>query len=255
MSAVKAPPIDPLLLAERLKGAASKAGFRHEPYGAAGRFPLFALTKRSAGPRPRIYLSAGIHGDEPAPPLALLSLLESGELDGRAVWLLCPMINPLSLALGVRESATGLDLNRDYRHLEAPEIRAHVGWLNHQPNFDLAICVHEDWGSTGFYLYELNPEGRPSLAPGLIAAAAKVCPIDLSPVIDGRESQGGIIRSKLDIAERERWPESFYLQSHHTRLSYTIESPSSLPMDTRVAVLTEVLKTAIHAVAGPKTLA
>ena len=29
-------------------------------------------------------------------------------------------------------------------------------WLARQPNFDLAVCVHEDWESVGFYLYELN---------------------------------------------------------------------------------------------------
>jgi protein MpaA len=245
MSAVKAAPFVPAELAARFETAGKAAGFRFEAFGAAGGCPLFALTKRTPGSRPRIYLSAGIHGDEPAPPLALLSLIETGVLDSRAVWFVCPLLNPDGHVRGTRENPMGTDLNRDYRHLESPEVRAHIGWLGCQPNFDLAVCVHEDWESTGFYLYELNPDRRPSLAGPMIAAASKVCPVDMSPVIEGREAKGGIIRPVLDPQNREKWPESIYLQVNHTRLSYTIETPSSLPLETRVAALAAALKAAI----------
>jgi len=252
MSAVKAAPLDPVSLAARIRAAGEKGGFRYEEYGSAGACPLFALTKRTPGSRPRIYLSAGIHGDEPAPPLALLSLLESGQLDGRAVWFVCPMLNPESLARGVREDLSGIDLNRDYRHLQAAEVRSHIGWLRRQPNFDLAVCVHEDWESTGFYLYELNPDNKPSLAPPILKAVSKVCPIDMSPMIEGREAKGGVIRPKLDPQEREKWPESIYLQVNHTRLSYTIETPSSLPIETRVAAHRAALFAAIDRTVRPQ---
>jgi len=246
MSAVKAAPFDPGALAARFESAGAKAGFRLEAFGAVGGCPLIALTKRTPGPRPRIYLSSGIHGDEPAPPLALLSLIDSGALDTRAVWFVVPLLNPDGLSRGTRENASGTDLNRDFRHLVSPEIRAHVGWLRRQPNFDLAICVHEDWESKGFYLYELNPDGRPSLAEPMVAAASRVCPIDRSPLIEGREAKGGIIRSPLDPPSREKWPESIYLQVNHTRLSYTIETPSSLPIEKRVETLRAVLGRAIE---------
>jgi hypothetical protein len=250
MPPVKAAPFDPASLAERLVSAGAKAGFRSETFGEAGGWPLIALTKRTPGPRPRIYLSAGIHGDEPAAPLALLSLIESGAFDRRAVWFICPMLNPVGLARGTRENALGTDLNRDYRHLESPEVRAHVRWLGSQPNFNLAVCVHEDWESSGFYLYELNREGRASLAEPMIAAVSSVCPIDLSPLIEGREAKGGIIRPSGNPFEREQWPESIYLQAHHTQLSYTIESPSAQALDVRVAALQEALGTAIKLTAG-----
>jgi murein peptide amidase A len=245
MSAVKAAPLDPHAVAAQFEAAGAKAGFRREVFGESGGFPLLALTRRTPGLRPRIYLSAGIHGDEPAPVLALLSALEAGEFGDRAVWFLCPMLNPVGLSRGVRENAFGTDLNRDYRHLEAPEVQAHVRWLRSQPIFDLALCVHEDWESAGFYLYELNPDNHPSLAGPMIAAAGKVCAIDMSPVIEGREARGGIIRPLTNPLEREKWPESIYLQAHHTRLSYTVESPSSLPIETRVAALRAVLGAAI----------
>jgi protein MpaA len=116
------------------------------------------------------------------------------------------------------------------------------------------VCVHEDWESAGFYLYELNPDKRPSLAEPMIAAVSQVCPIDHSPLIEGREAKGGIIRPLLDPFEREKWPESIYLQVHHTRLSYTIETPSALALDTRIAALRCALRTAI-ALACPRSAA
>jgi len=158
MAAVKAPPVDPAALVARLEAAGAKAGFRSESFGSAGSFPLVAMTRRTGGPRPRIYLSAGIHGDEPAPPLALLSLIEAGEFDARATWFIGPLLNREGIARGTRENASGTDLNRDYRHLESAEVRSHVRWLERQPNFDLAVCVHEDWESTGFYLYQVMPD-------------------------------------------------------------------------------------------------
>lgn len=245
MAAVKAAPLDPPDLAARLAATARQAGFVTTPYGAIDGCPLLALTRRVPGPRPRIYLSAGIHGDEPAPPLTLLALLEQGFFDDRAHWFICPMLNPAGLARGTRENPTGVDLNRDYKHLQSPEIQAHVRWLQQQPNFTACLSVHEDWESKGYYLYELNPTGRHSLAEEMLAAVAPVCPIDHSPIIDGREAKAGILRPVADPALRELWPESIYLRAHHSTLTYTLESPSAFPLEQRIAAHQAALTTAV----------
>jgi murein peptide amidase A len=245
VSAVKAAPLDPAALAARFADAGRAAGFRVETFGATGAGPLLALTKRTPGVRPRIYLSAGIHGDEPAAPLALLAMLEAGAFDARAHWFLCPILNPDGLARGIRENAAGLDLNRDYKDLVSAETRAHVGWLRRQPRFDVTLSVHEDWESTGYYLYELNPDQRPSLAEPILTAVAAVCPIDHSPLIDGRESRGGILRPVSDPLLRERWPEPIYLRFLHTTLTYTLESPSAFPLAQRLTAHRTALETAI----------
>lgn len=190
-----------------------------------------------SGPTRRIYLSSGIHGDEPAALLAVRELLERDGLPRQLDWAVCPCLNPVGCRQGTRGDATGRDLNRDYRHLNSPEIRAHVAWLTRQPAFDFTLCLHEDWESHGFYLYELNPDGRPSLAEPMVAAAARVCPLDLSGEIEGRPAHGGVIRPSLDPATRPEWPEAFYLLQNKTRLSYTLEAPSDFPMPTRVAAL------------------
>jgi protein MpaA len=242
--------LDPHAVAARLAAAGRAAGCDVETFGTAAGCPLPALTKRTPGPRPRLYLSAGIHGDEPAGPLALLELLEAGSFDERANWFICPLLNPAGFLTGVRENAGGLDLNRDYRNPESAEVAAHIAWLQRQPNFDLTLCVHEDWEATGYYLYEQNPLGRRSLAEPMLASVARVCPIDPSPLIDGREASGGIIRPVIDPWERPQWPEAIYLRVHHTRLGYTIESPSALPLAQRVAAHRAAIETALEIACG-----
>lgn len=244
--------IDPPEFLARFEATARARGFRLERYGEVRGVPLVAATRRTPGPRPRIYLSAGIHGDEPAPPLALLELLERGVFDARAVWLLCPLLNPVGFVCRTRENGEGLDLNRDYKTLRSLEIQAHARWLQRQPNFTTAFCLHEDWEAHGFYLYELNPAARRSLASAMIQAVAPICPIETAAVIDGRTTdERGIIRPIADPLLRDPWPESIYLRAHHTQLSYTLETPSSFPLAQRVAALTTAITTALDALCAP----
>jgi hypothetical protein len=245
--------IDPPAFTARIEAAGRANGFRVERFGEAGGSPLLALTKRTRGPRPRIYLSAGIHGDEPAPPLALLDLLERGVLDARAVWFVCPLLNPAGFLCRTRENAEGLDLNRDYKALRSLEIQAHARWLQRQPNFDVTFHLHEDWEAQGFYLYELCNANGHSLAHAMIDAVAATIPIETATVIDGRAvAEPGIIRPIADPLLRETWPESIYLRTHHTQLGYTIETPSSLPLARRIAALTAAMEAALPIVGERK---
>lgn len=200
---------------------------------------------------PRVYVSAGIHGDEPAGPLALAELIRLNALPRHAWLWCCPCLNPTGFPLNTREAASGLDLNRDYRHLRSPEVRSHVAWLRSLPPFDLALCLHEDWEAHGFYIYELNPEHRPSLAAHVLDAVRTVCPIDPSPVIDGREARDGLIRPHIDPAQRPDWPEAFFLIQSKTRINYTLEAPSDFHLPLRVAALAHGVRAAVLAL--PRT--
>jgi hypothetical protein len=196
------------------------------------------------GPRARanIYISTGIHGDEPAGPLAMLELLKENMWPADANTWLVPCLNPRGYERNTRENEDGTDLNRDYRTLGTPVVRAHAAWLEGRPRFDVTLLLHEDWESNGFYLYELNPELRPSIAEAIIGAVKEVCPIDLSPVIEGREAKDGIICANPDLLKRKDWPEAFYLIHNKTPLSYTLEAPSDFPLVTRVQALCHGVK-------------
>ena len=226
--------------------AAIAHGWQTEHFLRTNTLELFALRRTRGTPAQRIYLSAGIHGDEPAGPLALLQLLEENHWPEATEIVLCPCLNPTGCAQNTRESAAGLDLNRDYLSAQSAEITAHIAWLQRQGLFDLTICLHEDWEAHGFYVYELNPDARPSLAPAIIERVRPVCPIDLSPEIEGRPAAGGIIRPSHDPLSRPQWPEAFYLLSHQTRLCYTVEAPSDFPLPTRVAALVASVQAALE---------
>jgi hypothetical protein len=238
--------IDPAGFVTRIEAAGRDQGFRSEKFGNIGGVPLLALTKRTPGPRPRIYLSAGIHGDEPAPPLTLLTLIERGVFDRRANWFLCPLLNPAGFLRRTRENADGLDLNRDYKLLRSLEIQAHARWLERQPNFDVTFHLHEDWEAQGFYLYELCANSDRSLAHIMIGAVGKSFPIEAATIIDGRPvAEPGIIRPIDDPLKREPWPESIYLRAHHTQVGYTLETPSSRPLVMRIAMLASAVEAAL----------
>ena len=197
---------------------------------------------------PRIYISTGIHGDEPAGPLAVRQLLRENAWPAGLDIYLCPCLNPTGFTMNRRENHEGLDLNRQYLATEAEETVAHIAWLSRQPSFDLCLCVHEDWESDGFYVYEQNPDQQPSLAEAIIARVGEVCPIDRSEVIEGRPAHNGIIRPTIDPRTRPQWPEAFFLIMHKTRLSYTIEAPSDFPLAARVAALTVAVNTALESI-------
>ena len=226
--------------------AAQLHGWAIEPIPVEPNLNLFAFTRRASRNTQyairRLYLSTGIHGDEPAGPLAVRQLLQENQWPADLDLWVCPCLNPTGFPLNRRENSKGDDLNRDYRHFETAEIRAHVAWLKRQPSFDVTLCLHEDWESHGFYVYELNPDHRPSLAADIIKQVSTVCPIDLSPVIEEREAHGGIINPNLDPNSRPQWPEAFYLIQNKTRLSYTLEAPSDFPLATRVAALVTAVR-------------
>ena len=211
--------------------------FFHE----SGDFKWLALRRESSLSTPhsalRIYISTGIHGDEPAGPLAALKLVHENRWPKNAEIYLMSCLNPAGFTLNQRGNANGIDLNRDYRNPQTAEIRAHIAWLERQPKFDLYLCLHEDWESHGFYLYEQNPDAKPSLAEKIIEAVQRVCPIDPSETIEDRPAKNGIIRPNIKPHERPDWPEAFYLITHKSRLGYTLEAPSDFPLLTRVNAL------------------
>jgi hypothetical protein len=234
--------------------AARRHQWESETFLDSPRLKLKAL-HRAPAPRttqhaPRIYLSAGIHGDEPAGPLAVLQLLQEDRWPPDFELWLCPCLNPAGFALNRRENAEGVDLNRQYLQPKADETLAHIDWLKRQPPFDLCLCLHEDWEAHGFYVYELNPDNQPSLAEAIVNRVAEACPVDHSEIIEGRPAQNGIIRPSVDPRARPQWPESFFLLTHKTRLSYTLEAPSDFPLAVRTGALVAAVNAGLDSIAA-----
>jgi len=205
--------------------------------------PLMAWERAAAGPR--VYVSAGMHGDEPAGPLALLELLKEGFFGPGYHWLLCPALNPDGLVAGSRGNRAGMDLNRDYWKRRTPEVRAHAAWLESEPAPDLFLSLHEDWEATGFYFYEINlGSDEPQRALSIIEAVRPWCNPEPGPEIDGHQARAaGWVYHAADADVPHGWPEAIFLAKHGCPLSFTFETPSHLEMALRIAAL----MAAVHA--------
>lgn len=238
--------LDPEDLLAKFYSAANQKGFDHQELAPG----IPAFSRAAAGPT--ILLSAGIHGDEPAGTLAALSFLEKGPPQDLS-WLVTPLLNPTGIALGTRENADGRDLNRDYHEPQSAEIQAHRRWLEAQETPDLFISLHEDYDASGFYLYEIQIGGRPSIHEAIFAKVSPHLAIEPGPLIDGRESTGDgwFFKEELpDLAEFVQeeggYPEALYLSQKGCPLSLTFETPThAAPLKTRIQAHLAAIEAAI----------
>lgn len=231
--------------------AAERTGWSVEviPPQSLQRIALSRLSRQANAPN--FYLSAGIHGDEPAGPLALLELLREDAWPTGNYWMI-PCLNPDGFSANTRENAQGIDLNRDYRHLKSPEVMGQIDWLTRLPRLHLTLLLHEDWEANGFYCYELNLGNAPSLAPAMVSAVSSVCPIEHVPEVDGRPMDlPGIIRPSADPHSRPLWPEAVWLAVHKVERNYTLEAPSDWPLEVRIKALKASVKAALAAAIQP----
>ncbi len=220
---------------ENFRIAAEAAGFRATTLLTLDAGPLVIWEK--PGNDLHIYLSAGIHGDEPAGPIALLELMKTSFFDSSAQWSICPILNPSGLLIGTRENADGMDLNRDYLLRSSREVAAHAAWLDLIKTPDLFISLHEDWETNGFYFYEIDLHNAPADRARCILDAVKPWfDPEPGPEIDGHEVDApGWIYHPAEPDFPENWPEAIFMAKMGCPLSFTFETPSIAVIGDRVA--------------------
>jgi hypothetical protein len=246
---------DPRSFAQDAEDAARAGGWTilHLSPTASGPRPWFQRNDPTGPAAPALYLSAGIHGDEISGLLALLDLLRRPDFFAGFNITMFPILNPDGLVKNIRHNADGIDLNRDYRYSKSKEILSHIEALESLGRFNAAMMLHEDFEGVGAYLYELNDELRATLGQEIIAAMGRHVPIDLRTEIEEVRARGGVLqRSDLvaklgPIEDRDEWPEAIYLILHHTRVSYTTETPKPFPIEARIAAQIAAVQTLMDA--------
>jgi murein peptide amidase A len=221
-------------LVSRWKSLARRAGLRLVPLPGSSEPPVFFLATPALGAEGGIYLSAGIHGDEPAGTEALLAWAEANVSQLREIpALLFPCLNPWGLVQNMRGDADGNDLNRCF-HRRIPVIQAMKRVVGKR-RFAAAIHLHEDFDGEGLYLYELaRGEGW---GEALLEAACPILPIDPRSRVDKWRAKNGLIRPRVRraVLRRVGYPEAIWLFFAHTNRAFTIETPSEFALDRRVA--------------------
>jgi hypothetical protein len=240
-------------LIQRWRAVARTAGLRLQRFAQAGDDPLFFLKTPALAATGGIYISAAIHGDEPATNEALITWAEK-HARRLARWplLLFPCLNPWGLRNNIRLDAAGVDLNRAF-HLDDHPVISALKRTVAPYQFDLALMVHEDYDGQGFYLYEIKRH-QPFWGEDLLAIAGRHIAIDPRQKIDGRKAHSGLIRRRFDRAlfERIGFPEAIWLHNEHARRALTIETPSEFALEQRVRAHVAVLEECVRRIVAGK---
>jgi len=204
-----------------------------------GGFETIAVHGSGGGEKEGLYLSAGVHGDEPAAVWGLLEWAEANQkLLRRETVAILPCVNPWGFANNVRMDFRGRDLNRLFHNRTLPFFRAWRKLVGDQ-QFRLALNLHEDYDAQGIYVYELVPRGV-RLSEKVFDQIESIIPRESRTNIDGQRMIGGIVRRSGDmrrVVEEQLdggWPEAIYLFLNHTRRALTFETPSEFAFHERV---------------------
>jgi protein MpaA len=197
-------------------------------------FPVYCVRSPALAGRPGFYLSAGIHGDEPASTEGLLAWAQRvGSGMERLPVLIFPCLNPWGLVMNRRSDASGNDLNRLFHADHHPTVAA-VRRVSEPYAFESALLLHEDYDARGVYLYELSKHS--SIGDAILSAAATVLPRDPRPRVDGRRSRNGIVATRFSTSRYGLigHPEAVWLHLRGCPWCITFETPSEAGLDLRI---------------------
>lgn len=222
-----------------------------EPFARAGKYPVYRVrTPERLGREGGLYVSAGIHGDEPAAPDALALWGESRlpalmRRKRPLPLMILPCLNPWGLVNNRRTDARDRDLNRLFDRVNISPIRELkqllVGW-----RFAFGLSLHEDYDARGIYGYELHGH-PPDWGAQILRACADIIPVDPRKWIEGRSFKNGLMLRRRDLERIPLHPENIYLHlQNHCAHTLTFETPSEFSLakriQTHVRVIDECIK-------------
>jgi len=235
---------------ERLHAACASRGVSRVAGYVGGR-PILHVSIHPDAPGPPALLLAGTHGDEPGGVEAALQFIERGsDAYPRMRFEMLPCTNPCGYVHATRENGVGIDLNWVYDRDDLPEIRALRDVVAGR-RFRFVVDMHEDWESPGYYAYELRRDA-PYIGDDLSERVSHVCPINHDPVIEGDPAVAGVIHPEPYAESRESrgYGVPVALYEEYTDHLLTSESPTPLPLQTRVDAHLTALTAVIEAHVG-----
>ena len=212
-------------------------------------WPLYQIHLVSSARTPqRVFITGGMHGDEPAGVEAVLQFLERDNTTRlkNFSFLVIPCINPYGYVHNTRETLDDIDINRAFETDDVAEV-AIVKKALGQTQFSLAIDFHEDYDATGFYLYEGKRDEK-YIGPRLATAAKAIGPLDPDdPGEDAPDLAEGVYKVATSWGTQGLTPYLLHFHSEHVIIS---ETPTVWQQEQRVALHLTILDTALDIISG-----
>lgn len=202
---------------------------------------------------PRLLITAGIHGEEPASVLGAMRWLVSRSAEWRAHidMTVIPCINPWGFERGIRFGPHGLDLNREFDAPKHPFTQAVTDFLKGR-RFHLFMDQHEDCDFEAMYAYESGGETTPTLGRRILDLAREWVPLSDHEEVGPFHTEDGLIATgrvqtdleDLDLGDLEGLPIALYVFLHHAPHVVTVETPGLQPLELRIKLHVEALEEA-----------
>lgn len=213
-------------------------------------FPLPFITALP-NKKKRILITAGIHGDEPAPVAALARALrepENSEFLLRYPVDIFPLLNPEGYALGTRENSEDQDLNRYFGNREQIDEPEECILLKEffvaRKKYALHISLHEDPEQKSFYLYATQFSKKSNLIQSIFRVVNNFH-IPLYNGIDDPELKNEIKNGYYavsSVALPDTTLEEYLTRNKKVEKTITLEIPGKLPLDKKINLTENLLK-------------
>jgi len=201
-------------------------------------YPMYQVTLGDPSPeKSGVLLTAGMHGDEPAPVEAILQFLERdlSEISKKFHILFMPCMNPTGYMANTRENARGQDINRAFEIDTVPEANL-IKYALQDLSFAVHLDMHEDYDGKGTYYYEQHKD-RKWLAPTIAEKSRQIGPLDTQSSPEPNDEHlisAGVYEVSPTWGEAGFSP---YVYAHHAgHVMITETASTAWPLDKRVAV-------------------
>ena len=241
-------------LVRRWRAIARGAGLKLEEFARQEKYPVYCVQTPGDPLEGSLYVSAGIHGDEPAAPEALACWAEANlaahvRASGTKPLFLLPCLNPWGLVHNQRADHKGRDLNRIFDRHVSPirELRRRrAGW-----RFELVLHLHEDYDAQGVYIYEVRA-GRTRWDVELLRACTSgTMPVEQRRRIDDWPFRQGVLAKPINLQDVPLVPEALYLRLRHTDRAVTFETPSEFGLAGRVRAHVRMIQACLQRLERP----